>query len=106
MLVLGIWALMEGIMLLFLAFKGGGWGAGILAVISIVLGLILLGDYGKLGHGLAMLWAGAIWAFIGGFVLIVQAFRSPEGLRASDCSGAYAAVTTAGRSHRADTWAE
>ncbi len=75
-LVLGIWALMEGIMLLFLAFKGGGWAAGILAVISIVLGLILLGSYGNLGTGLAMLWAGAIWAFIGGFVLIFQAFRS------------------------------
>ena len=43
-------------------FKGGGWGAGILGVISIVLGLILMGDYGKIGSGLAMLWAGAIWA--------------------------------------------
>ena len=30
-LVLGIWALMEGIILLFMAFRGGGWGAGILA---------------------------------------------------------------------------
>ncbi len=76
LLVLGIWALMEGIILLFLAFKGGGWGAGILGVISIVLGLILMGDYGKIGSGLAMLWAGAIWAFIGGFVLIFQAFRT------------------------------
>jgi uncharacterized membrane protein HdeD (DUF308 family) len=75
-LVLGVWALMEGILLLFLAFRGGGWGAGILGVISIVLGLILIGDYGKLGSGLAMLWAGAIWALVGGFVLIFQAFRS------------------------------
>jgi uncharacterized membrane protein HdeD (DUF308 family) len=75
-LVLGIWALMEGIMLLFLAFRGGGWGAGILAVISIVLGLLLLGDYGHIGTGLAMLWAASIWAFIGGIVLIFQAFRS------------------------------
>jgi uncharacterized membrane protein HdeD (DUF308 family) len=76
LLVLGIWALMEGIILLFMAFRGGGWGAGILAVISIVLGLIMIGNYGAPGAGLAMLWAGAIWAFIGGFVLIVQAFRS------------------------------
>lgn len=75
LLVLGIWALMEGVILLFLAFKGGGWGPGILGVISIVLGFILIGDYGKIGSGLAMLWAGAIWAFIGGFVLIFQAFR-------------------------------
>ena len=75
MLVLGIWALMEGIMLLFMAFRGGGWGAGILAVISIVLGLILIGDYGQLGTGLAMLWAASIWALIGGVVLIVRAFQ-------------------------------
>ena len=26
LLVLGIWALIEGIILLILAFKGGGWG--------------------------------------------------------------------------------
>jgi uncharacterized membrane protein HdeD (DUF308 family) len=75
-LVLGIWALMEGIMLLFLAFRGGGWGAGILGVISIVLGIILMGAYGNLGTGLAMIWAAAIWALIGGVVLIVQAFRT------------------------------
>lgn len=75
LLVLGIWALMEGIILLILAFRGGGWGAGILGVISIVLGVILIGNYGAPGAGLTMLWAGAIWAFIGGFVLIFQAFR-------------------------------
>jgi len=75
-LVLGIWALMEGIMLLFLAFRGGGWGAGILAVISIVLGFILIGAYGTFGTGLAMIWAGAIWALIGGVVMIVRAFQA------------------------------
>jgi uncharacterized membrane protein HdeD (DUF308 family) len=74
-LVLGIWALMEGIMLLFLAFRGGGWGAGILAVISIVLGIILIGDYGTFGAGLAMIWAGAIWALIGGVVMVVRSFQ-------------------------------
>jgi len=75
-LVLGIWALMEGIILLFMAFKGAGWGAGIMAVISIVLGLILIGDYGQIGSGLAMIWAAAIWALISGVVLIVRAFQA------------------------------
>ena len=75
LLVLGVWALMEGVILLVMAFKGGGWGAGLLGVISIVLGLIMIGNYGAPGAGLAMLWAGAIWAFIGGFALIFQAFR-------------------------------
>jgi uncharacterized membrane protein HdeD (DUF308 family) len=74
-LILGLWALMEGIILLFMAFRGGGWGAGILAVVSIIFGLILIGEYGKIGSGVAMIWAAAIWGLIGGVVLIVQAFR-------------------------------
>lgn len=74
LLILGIWALMEGILLFFMAFKGGGWAAGILGVISFVLGLILMGHYGNLGSGLVMLWVGAIWAFISGIALIIQAF--------------------------------
>jgi uncharacterized membrane protein HdeD (DUF308 family) len=74
-LVLGIWALMEGIILLIMAFRGGGWGAGILAVISIVLGIILMGSYGNLGTGLAMIWAASIWALIGGVIMVVRAFQ-------------------------------
>lgn len=74
-LVLGIWALMEGIIMLFMAFRGAGWGAGILGVVSIVLGLILMGDYLRLGSGLAMVWAAAIWALIGGIVMVVRAFQ-------------------------------
>jgi len=74
-LVLGIWGLIEGIVLLLMAFKGGGWGAGILGVLGIILGLILMGSYMMLGSGLAFLWAAAIAALVGGVVMIVQAFR-------------------------------
>ena len=74
-LILGIWALMQGMMMLFMAFKGGGWAAGILGVVSIVLGLILMADYLKLGSGLAMIWAAAIWALIGGAVMVFRAFK-------------------------------
>jgi uncharacterized membrane protein HdeD (DUF308 family) len=74
-LVLGLWALMEGIILLFMAFRGGGWGAGILGVVSIIFGIILMGEYGKIGSGAAMIWAAAIWGLIGGVILIFQAFR-------------------------------
>ena len=74
-LVLGIWALMEGIILLFMAFRGGGWGAGILGVMSIIFGFILMGNYGRLGSGLAMIWVAAIWGLIGGVIMIIQAFR-------------------------------
>jgi len=74
-LVLGLWALIEGVILLVMAFRGGGWGAGILGIVSIIFGFILLGEYARLGSGLAMIWAAAIWGVIGGIVLIFQAFR-------------------------------
>jgi uncharacterized membrane protein HdeD (DUF308 family) len=44
-LFLGIQGLIVGIVGLVMAFKGGGWGAGILAVLSIVFGLVLIGNY-------------------------------------------------------------
>ncbi len=75
-LILGIWALMEGIMLLFLAFRGGGLGAGLLGVISIVLGIVLMGDYLSIGSGLAMIWAGSVIALVGGAIMVIQAFRA------------------------------
>ena len=74
-LILGLWGLMEGIILLIMAFKGGGWGAGILGVIAIIFGLILIGDYGQLGSGLAMIWVAAVWGLIGGVLMVIQAFR-------------------------------
>jgi uncharacterized membrane protein HdeD (DUF308 family) len=75
-LVLGFWALFEGIILLIMAFRGGGWGAGILGVLGIIFGFILMGSYGSLGSGLAMLWAGAITALVGGVLMVIQAFRT------------------------------
>jgi uncharacterized membrane protein HdeD (DUF308 family) len=74
-LILGIWALMEGIILLVMAFRGGGWGAGIMGVVAIIFGIILMGEYTHLGSGLAMIWAAAIWGLIGGVIMIIQAFR-------------------------------
>lgn len=75
-LVLGIWAMLQGIMMLIMAFKGGGWGAGLLGGLGIVLGIILIGSYGDFGMGLAFVWTAAFFALIGGIVMIVQAFRT------------------------------
>jgi uncharacterized membrane protein HdeD (DUF308 family) len=72
---LGIWGLMQGIVTLVLAFKGGGWGLGILGVIGIIFGLILMVNYMVPGMGLAMLWVAAIWAFVSGFFVIYRAFQ-------------------------------
>jgi uncharacterized membrane protein HdeD (DUF308 family) len=74
-LVLGIWGLMYGIILLIMAFSGGGWGAGILGVLGIIFGIALMVNYYKLGMGLSMVWSAAVLAVIGGIALIVQAFR-------------------------------
>lgn len=74
-LVLGIWGLMQGILYLVLAFKGGGWGMGILGGLLILLGIYLVANYTAPGMGLAMVWAVAVTAVIGGVLLIFQAFR-------------------------------
>lgn len=74
-LVLGIWGLMYGIILLIMAFRGGGWGAGILGVLGIIFGIALMVNYMSPGMGLAMLWTAAVFGVIGGIALIVQAFR-------------------------------
>jgi len=74
-LVMGIWGLMYGIILLIMAFQGGGWGAGILGVLGIIFGFILMSNYYAPGMGLAMLWTMAVFALIGGIVMVVQAFR-------------------------------
>lgn len=74
-LVIGIWGLINGLILLILAFQGGGWGAGILGVITIILGVVLIVNYNELGWGVAMVWVGAFAALIGGVFMIVKAFQ-------------------------------
>lgn len=75
-LVLGIWGLIQGIVMLIMAFRGGGWGAGILGVLAIIFGLILIGAYGDFGVGIAFVWSAAVLALIGGIVMIIQSFRT------------------------------
>jgi uncharacterized membrane protein HdeD (DUF308 family) len=74
-LMLGIWGMMYGIILLVMAFRGGGWGAGILGVLGIIFGVALMINYSSPGMGLAMLWTAAVFGVIGGIAMIFQAFR-------------------------------
>jgi uncharacterized membrane protein HdeD (DUF308 family) len=74
-LVLGIWGIMYGIILLIMAFSGGGWGAGILGVLGIIFGIALTLNYTAVGMGLSMVWSAAVLGVIGGIALIFQAFR-------------------------------
>jgi uncharacterized membrane protein HdeD (DUF308 family) len=74
-LILGIWGVVYGITLLFMAFRGGGWGAGIMGVLGIIFGIALMSSYMMPGTGLAMLWSAAVLGVVGGIFMIVQAFR-------------------------------
>jgi uncharacterized membrane protein HdeD (DUF308 family) len=74
-LILGIQGLVVGILGLVMAFKGGGWGAGILGALSIVFGCILIANYSAPGMALTLVWVGGIFALIGGVVQLIQAFR-------------------------------
>lgn len=59
---IAIWVIISGGMGLYSAFTGGGWGAGILGIITIILGLLLLANFA----------AGVLifpWVF--GFILIL-----------------------------------
>jgi uncharacterized membrane protein HdeD (DUF308 family) len=72
-LLLGLWGVIHGGVLLFLAFRGGGWGAGIVGAIAILFGIILIANYSVPGMGLTMIWVAAVFGIIGGAVMIFQA---------------------------------
>jgi uncharacterized membrane protein HdeD (DUF308 family) len=74
--VLGFWGLVNGIVLLIMAFRGGGWGAGILGVLEIIIGVVLMANSDTLGMGLSFLWVASWFAVIGGIVMIVRAFQA------------------------------
>jgi uncharacterized membrane protein HdeD (DUF308 family) len=74
-LVLGIWGLIEGVVLLIMAFNGGGWGAGILGGLAIIFGIALMVNYSTPGMGLSFLWVASIFAVVGGVFMIIQSFR-------------------------------
>ena len=43
-ILIGIWGLIMGFVSLFAAFKGGGWGAGILGILLIIFGCLILAN--------------------------------------------------------------
>lgn len=81
-LVLGLWGLVEGIVLLIMAFQGGGWGAGILGALAIIFGIALIDGYNSFGMGLAFIWSAAIMGVVGGIFLIYKAFQVKKAQKA------------------------
>jgi len=74
-LILGIWGLFHGIETLFVGFRARAWGAVILGFIQLAFGLILIANYDEAGWGLSLIWVAALFAFVGGFVMIFRAFQ-------------------------------
>jgi uncharacterized membrane protein HdeD (DUF308 family) len=74
-LVLGIWGVIKGCVMFFMAFKGGGGAYAIVGIFAIFFGLILIAAYTVEGVGYVAVWFAAIGALIGGFFLIYRALQ-------------------------------
>src|SRR5918911_3055929 len=78
-IILGIQGIIIGGTSLVMAFRGGGWGAGILGVLSIVFGIVLLLDPVFIGAAILPFVLGA-FALVGGIAAIIGAFRLRRGV--------------------------
>jgi uncharacterized membrane protein HdeD (DUF308 family) len=74
-LVLGIWGVIKGTVMVFMAFKSGGGAYAIIGLFAIVFGIILIVAYTVPGVGYVAVWFAAIFAIIGGPFLIYRAFQ-------------------------------
>jgi uncharacterized membrane protein HdeD (DUF308 family) len=73
-IMIGVWALMMGILYLIKGFQGEGVWSIILGIVDIIIGLWLLTNIGK--ATLSLPWAIGFLAIIGGIALIFLAFKN------------------------------
>lgn len=71
--ILGFYAIMAGIIMLVQAFRGGGWGIGIMGGIGILIGIMLLAN--TLIGALTLIYMSAGILVVGGIAAVVVAFR-------------------------------
>jgi uncharacterized membrane protein HdeD (DUF308 family) len=72
-IILGIQALILGVINIIQAFRGAGWGIGLLGVVNIIFGLLLLGN--TMLSAAVLPWVLGGFAVVGGIAAIVMAFR-------------------------------
>jgi uncharacterized membrane protein HdeD (DUF308 family) len=72
-IIIAIEGIIIGVVGLIQAFRGGGWGAGILGVISILFGIILF--LNPVMGAAALPFVAGAFAIAGGIAAIVAAFR-------------------------------
>jgi uncharacterized membrane protein HdeD (DUF308 family)/predicted flap endonuclease-1-like 5' DNA nuclease len=70
--MIGLGGIFYGLLGLIRAFQGAGWGAGILGVVSIILGIFILTN--RWQTALAVPWLFGMLAIFGGFLAIFGAF--------------------------------
>lgn len=74
-ILLGIQALLLGIVNLVQALRGAGWGVGIIGVINLIFGVILLGNSMNLIALATLPLVLGIFAIVGGIAAIYMALR-------------------------------
>jgi uncharacterized membrane protein HdeD (DUF308 family) len=88
-IILGIQGIIGGGVSLVMAFRGGGWGIGILGALSLVFGIILLLNPVFIGVAVLPFVLGA-FALVGGIAAVIGAFmlrsRGPSIEQAGDVS--------------------
>ncbi len=72
-IVLGIQGIIMGVVYIVAAFKGGGWGPGILGALNLVIGAILLAN--ALIGAAALPFVLGAFLLVGGIFAIVAAFK-------------------------------
>jgi len=82
--ILGFAGIFIGIVNIVQAFRGAGWGAGLLGVVSFLLGLVLLANNWLFAFSLP--WTLGVLSVIGGIVIIFGAFRSRSEAKAAKAS--------------------
>ncbi len=83
--ILGAAGVLIGLVAIFRAFTGGGWGVGILGVVSSVIGIFLL--LHALVTAVVLIYTVALIAIIGGIIAIVSSFFLLAGERRGRAGG-------------------
>jgi len=72
-IVIAVMGIFMGTLMLISAFKGAGWGAGIMGIIAIFLGIVLLAN--PIIAAAALPWVFGIFALVGGIINLFAAFQ-------------------------------
>jgi uncharacterized membrane protein HdeD (DUF308 family) len=72
-IILGFQGIIMGIAGLIEAFRGGGWGPGIIGALGIVFGILLLAN--SMAATVMLPWVIGIFMIVGGIFAVIMAFR-------------------------------